>query len=226
MMIYHPRCCQRMLTSRPKKNNIPLVCGKYSKEPDATCLNASSREAPKDTPTVPWLIMRASLKMHKHSWKQAPSQSRCHMNMSAQVWTNVCLSIIDMILIGKWQFCFLAMLGLNAAESWWKGFQSELSRYQLNPANANSFYITVWNRIRVPSIPSLIVCFSSRSSNSSIHLHELHRQVARAKVSICSDTETITYLAQDLAKLMFLFTVRWDMDKLVFASVSECNTML
>lgn len=48
-----------------------------------------------------------------------------------------------MILIGKWQFCFFAMLGLNAAESWWKGFQSELSRYQLNPANANSFYITV-----------------------------------------------------------------------------------
>ena len=158
--------------------------------------------------------------------KQAPSQSRRHMNMSAQVWTNVCLSIIDMILTGKWQFCFLAMLGLNAAESWWKGFQSELSRYQLNPANANSFYITVWNRIRVPSIPSLIVCFSFRSSNSSIHLHELHRQVARAKVSICSDTETITYLAQDLAKLMTFFTVGWDMDKLVFASVSECNTIL
>lgn len=185
MMIYHPRCCQRMLTSRPKKKNIPFVCGKYSKEPDATCLNASSLEAPKDTPTVPWLIMRASLKMHKHSWKQAPSQSRCHMNMSAQVWTNVCLSIIDMILTGKWQFCFLAMLGLNAAESWWKGFQSELSRYQLNPANANSFD---------PLFDFSVSHFA--------HPTELHRQVARAKVSICSDTETITYLAQDLAKLM------------------------
>ena len=186
MMIYHPRCCQRMLTSRPKKNNIPFVCGKYSKEPDATCLNASSLEAPKDTPTVPWLIMRARSKRHKHSWKQAPSQSRRHMNMSAQIWTNVCLSIINMILIGKWQFCFSAMLGLKAAESWWKGFQSELSRYQLNPANANSLFLRspLWLPVSHFSHP------------------ELHRQVARAKVSICSDTETITYLAQDLAKLM------------------------
>ena len=93
MMIYHPNCfaemrrCQRMLTSRPKKNSIPFVWGKYSKEPDATCLNASSLEAPKDTPTVPWL------KIHKHSWKQAPVQSRRHMKMSCTSLDKICFSI-------------------------------------------------------------------------------------------------------------------------------------